>query len=276
MCEPTTLAIGSMAMTAASTGASVLGQMGAQGAAAGQAARSQAQEVYNGQLRAQQQAAQGRYEEETAVQNITLAERRADQARSYGAIAKAGATDALARGEVEATAISRDVTRRTDQTAGTQRAILAAQGTDLSGSPTEILGDTAASGAYDRLTGMANARSNAARAAYGYELQAYESGTLGVYNAELDKTRALNDRDMARLKSTTARPGSTSVDYTPSYAGAGASALAGASNLAEKWWKFQQNDPSGGVFASSPSSVMTDYAALPTATRNPGFESLIS
>lgn len=267
MCEPTTMAVASMAMTAASTGASVMGQMGAQSAAAGQAARGQAQGVYAAQLQAAQQAQQGRYEEEVAVQNIKLAERRGDLARSFSEISKSASRDATARGEVNVDRLRLG----TKQRAGAQRATLAAQGTDLSGSPTDILADTAGAGEFEVVT----ARANAAREAYGYDLSAYESGTLGVYNAELDKARAMTDRDMARVKSA-ARPGSVSVDYQPSYLGAATSALAGGANLAEKWWKFQQNDPSGGVFARSPASTMDAYAALPASSRVPGFESLIS
>lgn len=102
------------------------------------------------------------------------------------------------------------------QQLGQQTARLAAQGTDLEGSPLDILGDTRAAGELDALT----IRANAAREAYGYQAQG-----LGYSNqSTLESTRAAN-----------------SV-YTPNYLGAGGSLLAGASTLAERWKLFQNNN----------------------------------
>lgn len=191
-------AIASMAFSAISTGMSVMGQMNQQ--------QAQAQQ---GQV----MAAQYRYQEQVQRQNQALMERQA--------------LDATQRGEAE------ELKRRmlTQQQIGTQTAGLAGQGTDLEGSPTSILGDTAAVGEYDALT----IRSNAAREAYGYRLQGANYG---------------NDATMLGVKAANSR-------YDPSYLGAGASLLAGASNLGEKWWRFQQN-PTGGPRYNSIDGLIAD------------------
>src|SRR4051812_47954185 len=111
MCEPATLAIASMALTAAGTGMSVMGQMNQQAAAG-------AQQNYMAQMSRQRQA-----------------------------VAEMQARDAVQRGQV-AEQKQRDLT---GQRIGTQQAALAAQGTDLEGSPTDILGDTARAGEQDAL-----------------------------------------------------------------------------------------------------------------------------
>lgn len=178
------VSMASLAMTAASTGMGVMGQIGQQNAQASAAAASQAQAVYQAQV---------------ARQNEELMRRQA--------------VDAIQRGQV-----AEDNRRRlTGQQIGQQTAALAGQGTDLEGSPIEVLGDTAAAGELDAQT----IRANAAREAYGYQVQG-----LG-YNSQaiLESTRAANST------------------YTPNYLGAGASLLAGASSLGEKWWRFQQNAP---------------------------------
>lgn len=179
-----TIAIASMAMSALSTGVGFVGQMQQQQAQAQQAQINQANLNYQAQVQ-----------------------------RNNAALAERQAADAVQRGRVE-----EDKRRMlTQQQIGQQTARLAAQGTDLEGSPTDILSDTAATGELDALT----IRSNAAREAYGYKLQGL--------NYEADAT----------LKTASAANSS----YSPNYLGAGASLLAGASNLGEKWWKFQQNDP---------------------------------
>ncbi|MDB5487092.1 MAG: hypothetical protein JWQ58_807 [Reyranella sp.] len=182
----TTAAVISLGMSAASTVAGFAGQIRQQEAQQQQAAIAQAQAVYQSQI---------------ARQNQTLAQRQAD--------------DALQRGKV-AEANRRNLAK---QQLGTQTAGLAGQGTDLEGSPTDILGDTAAAGEFDAQT----IRANAAREAYGYTIQAQGYGNTAI----LESTRAAN-----------------SV-YTPNYLGAGASLLAGASTLGEKWYRFRQNNPSG-------------------------------
>lgn len=120
MCEPisaSTLAIASMAIGAAGTGLSFVGQLN-------------------------QQAAMG-------AQQSYLAQ----QARQRQAIAEWQARDATQRGEV-AVDKQRAITA---QRIGTQQATLAGQGTTLEGSPTDILGDTARAGEQDALTLRSNA-----------------------------------------------------------------------------------------------------------------------
>ncbi len=183
MCDPVSIGIASVAMSAIGTGAGFLGQMQQQSAMSQQASIQQANLNYQ----AQQQR-----------NNATVAQQQAD--------------DAIARGKVE------EQKRRmlTQQQIGTQTAALAGQGTDLEGSPTDILGDTKATGELDALT----IRNNAAREAYGYTMQAYG------YN---------ND---ATLKTTSAG----NSTYSPNYMGAGASLLAGASTVADKW-SFYNKSP---------------------------------
>jgi hypothetical protein len=164
-------AAASLALGAIGTGLSVKGQMDSQAAAG-------AQQGYMAQLaRQREQAAQ-------------------QQAR-----------DAVLRGEI-AEQKQRDLTA---QRIGTQTAALAAQGTDLEGSPTDILGDTARSGEQDALT----IRNNAKREAWHYENQA----------AGYDADAALRE------------------SFEPSYLGAGASLLMGASSLADKWDRFKHTEP---------------------------------
>lgn len=185
-----TAAIISLGATALSTGLGVVGMIGQQNAQA---------EAANAN------AAQGRYLAQVAQQNQELMRRQE--------------ADALQRGKVA----EENRRRQTALQIGQQTAGLAAQGTDLEGSPTDILGDTAAAGELDART----LRANAAREAYGYQVQGLGYGST----ATLEATRALNSR------------------YTPNYLGAGASLLAGASTLSDKWRRFQQNapGPSGAV-----------------------------
>lgn len=180
-----TAAILSLGATALSTGLGVVGMVGQQQAQAQAASAAQAQ---------------ARYQAQVAQQNQELARRQA--------------ADATQRGQV-----AEDNRRR--QTAlqiGQQRAGLAAQGTDFTGSETDILGDTAAAGELDART----IRANAAREAYGYTVQGLGYGNT----AALETARAANST------------------YTPNYLGAGASLLSGAATLSDKWRRFQQNNPS--------------------------------
>lgn len=169
------LPIASLALGAVGTGLSVVGQMN-------------------------QQAAMG------AQQNYL-----AQQSRQRQMLADQQARDAIQRGQV-AEQKQRDLTA---QRIGTQQAALAAQGTDLAGSPTDILGDTARAGEQDALT----IKNNAAREAWGYQVQG------AGYGAD------------ASMRDT----------FRPSYLGAGSSLLMGASSLADKWAKFQQTDPTGST-----------------------------
>lgn len=180
MCDPISLAVGSLALTAVSTGAGVMGQMGQQQAQAQAASAAQAQAVYQAQV---------------ARQNQALMDRQAADAKQRGEVAEENRR------------------RVTAQQIGQQRAALAGQGTDFTGSETDILGDTAAAGELDART----IRANAAREAYGYQVQGLGFGST----AALESTRAANST------------------YTPNYLGAGASLLSGASTLSEKWRNFQ-------------------------------------
>ncbi|WP_428659509.1 virion core protein, T7 gp14 family [Reyranella sp.] len=162
----------SLGLSAIGTGASVLGQINQQAAAG-------AQQGYLAQLARQRQQ---------------LAEQQA--------------RDAIQRGQV-AEQKQRDLTA---QRIGTQTAALAAQGTDLEGSPTDILSDTARAGEQDALT----IRNNAKREAWSYEMQA----------AGYDADAALRE------------------SFEPSYLGAGTSLLMGASSLADKWDRFMHTRPS--------------------------------
>ncbi|CAN5192135.1 hypothetical protein BH10PSE6_BH10PSE6_16920 [soil metagenome] len=171
MSAATTAAVASMALSAVGTGMSFMGQINAQAAAG-------AQQAYMVQLARQRQQ---------------LAEQQA--------------RDAVLRGQI-AEQKQRDLT---GQRIGTQTAMLAAQGTDLEGSPTDILADTARAGEQDALTH----RANAAREAWGYQVEA----------AGFAADAALRE------------------SFEPSYLGAGASLLLGASSIADKWSKFKSTEP---------------------------------
>jgi hypothetical protein len=108
--------------------------------------------------------------------------------------------------------------RVTQQHISRQTATLAAQGTDLEGSPIEILSDTGAAGELDARA----IRANASREAYGYQIQGHGYGNQVI----LEKTRAANST------------------YTPNYLGAGASLLSDASTLADRWRPFLISSPS--------------------------------
>jgi len=140
-------------------------------------------------------AAQAVYQSQVAGQNQEIMKRRADEALQQGRAAEENSR------------------RLTSQRIGAQTARLAAQGTDLEGSPADILGDTASAGEVDALA----LRAKAARDAYDYQVAAVGYGSAGV----LETTRALN------------------TTYVPNYLGAGSSLLLGASSLADRWRNFQ-------------------------------------
>lgn len=170
----------SLGLSAVSTAAGFAGQLKQQEASQQQANQAQAQAVYQAQV-----------------------------ARQNEAVAQRQAADALQRGLVA------EMSRRTQlrQQLGSQLARLAGQGTDLEGSPADILGDTAAAGEQDAMT----LRSNASREAYGYRLRAMGFGGEAAL--------------LAARTGNAASAGST--------LGAGASLLAGASALAERWNRFK-------------------------------------
>lgn len=111
------------------------------------------------QQQAQAQATQSNYLAQVARNNQLAAQRNA--------------TLALQQGEADA----QKSQLKTAQTIGSQRAALAAQGGDVdSGSPLDIVGDTARAGYSDTAT----IRNNAALKAYNYNLQA--DGALASAN----------------------------------------------------------------------------------------------
>lgn len=169
-----------LALTALSTIMGVVGQVGQQNAQAQAASLN---------------AAQARFRAQVAAQNQTLMEQKASDATQGGRTAEESRRHLTAR------------------QVGQQQARLAAQGTDLEGSPSDILGDTAAAGEVEALA----VRSQAARQAYEHRIAGVGYGNSGV----LESSRALNST------------------YQPNYLGVGASLLSSASTLAEKWRNFQ-------------------------------------
>lgn len=118
---------------------------------------SGAQAVLGAEQQAQQAAAQQNQRAYQASYQTAVA-RNAAQASEYNA------QDAERRGAVE----EGRQRRKTSLLLGTQQARLAAQGSDLAGSPLDILGDTAALGEEEVLA----ARYQAAREAWGQRIQA--------------------------------------------------------------------------------------------------------
>jgi hypothetical protein len=140
---PAALPIAGLVLSAASTVAGAIGQIGQQNAQAQAASVNAAQAIYRSQV---------------ARQNQALTEQRAEEALQRGQIAEEN---------------SRRVTR---QRVGAQTARLAGQGTDLEGNPTDILGDTAAAGEVEART----LRANAARNAHGFRVTGVSYGNSGV------------------------------------------------------------------------------------------------
>jgi hypothetical protein len=181
----TMLAGASLAMGAVSTGMSAIG-------GANQAAASAAQANYQAQV-----------------------------ARNNQMVAQWNAQRALQQGEVDAD----NQNLKTAQLKGSQRAALAAEGGDVdSGSPLDIVADTARAG----YTDAATIRSNAALQAYGYQVQA--AGDAGTASA--DSAAAVN--------------GLANLPF-----GVGSSLLSGASSVAGKYAEWSKP---GGLLASTPSS----------------------
>lgn len=190
MCEPisaTTLAAISIASTVASIGMSIYGQI------------------------QQSTAQQAQYGYQAAVM------------RNNASIAEMQANDATERGKV-AEARQR---QRTAQIMGTQLAGLAGQGTEISGSASDILGDTAAAGEFDALT----IRGNAAREAWGYRARGAE------YSAQANA------------------PGPAGL----SGLSVGASLLAGGGQVADKWYRYGLN--TGGGMGGYGSAAYTAAAS---------------
>jgi len=228
----TMIAGAGLGLSAVGTGMNIMGQMGAQSAAAGQASQQRAMAVYQAQVQAAAQARQAQWEKAMAEQKKQIAER--------------ASADARARGESAALKSRLE----TNVLAGGQRARLAAQGTDFTGSEVDVLADTYGAGEYE----VSVIRNNAVREAYGYDLQA------------VDAQNAIN---LAQAKDDNARPGVVWVDYQPSNYGAAATAISGASDLAAKWWKFQQALP--GTANTAMSNYLTNTGRDPSYQGGGGF-----
>lgn len=181
-----TLAYASLAMGALGTGMNVMGQM------------------------QQGQAQSAMYGYQAAVM------------RNNQQIAEMQAADALKRGLIAET----QQREKGAQRQSTMLAGLAGQGTDISGSATDILGDAAASTEFDALT----ARANAAKEAWGYRVKALDAGN----NVSLSM----------------AQQGASG-----SLLGAGGALIGGAGSVADKWYKYGR----GGAFGIAADGGKASY-----------------
>lgn len=195
----TVIAGAGLATSVAGTAMSAIGQ--------GQAASAQAA--------AQSQAAS--YQAQVARNAQTVANWNADNARKVGII-------------------NEDQQRqKTGLISGAQKAALAAQGGDVtSGSAVDILGDTARAGEMDAQT----IRSNAARTAWGYQVQASGAGAQA---------------GLLDMQSQVAANSTANLPF-----GIGSTLLGGASSVASKWQAFSANNPSGPNSYASISGLMAD------------------
>jgi hypothetical protein len=176
-CGATTIAAVGLATTVAATGASAYGQM----------------------QKGQADAAQASYQSGVARRNQMLAQQNADRATQQGEV------DAQNQG------------LKTRQIMGGQKASLAAQGGDIdSGSPANIIGDTAMAG-YSDQEGL---RYNAAMKAYAYQVQGAGAG------ASADNLQ---------------RASTASTDSLPF--GVGSTILGGAAKGAGQWYSYMKNNP---------------------------------
>lgn len=142
-------------------------------------------------------------------------EYQAQVARNNQTIASQYSQQAIADGENKVAAKQ----QQTAQMIGAQRAAMAANGVDLdSGSPLRLQEDSAKLGNLDALT----IRNNAAREAYGYQLQ----GLSYAQQAQLDQSAADNAVTAGNLN-------------------AFSSIVGGASSLGSKWLDYKKS----GVFA---------------------------
>lgn len=140
---------------------------------------------------------------------------QAGMMRNQQLIAQKNAEEALKRG-----AIAEEQQRlKTGQIIGSQRAALASQGADINtGSPLDIQTDTARAGEQDALT----IRSNSAREAYNYQVQASGAGAQA----------GLLDMQSANA--------TASLPFT-----VGSTLLGTASSVAGKWadWQYKGSKP---------------------------------
>lgn len=179
MCEPVTI----------STTTMMVASMAASAMAAGVSAYGSVQQGKAQEKQADYQAAVGR-------NNAIIAERQATDAEERGAAAELSQR------------------RQTAALAGKQRAGMAANGLDLSsGSPLDILGDTAQFGELDALT----VRSNAAREAWGFRNQ---------------RDQFTSDAGATKIAGRNAK--------SASYIGAGSSLLSSAGTVAGNWSTYKK------------------------------------
>lgn len=161
---------------------------------------STAMSAYGAQQQANAQAQAAQYQAQVALNNQKIAGQYAQQA--------------IADGENKVAAKQ----EQTSQMIGAQRAAMAANGVQLdSGSPLRLQEDTAKLGNVDALT----IRNNAAREAYGYQLQGVSYGQ----QAQLDEATASNAVTAGNLNMFS-------------------SIVGGASSIGSKWIDFKK----GGVF----------------------------
>lgn len=154
-------------------------------------------------------SAVGQYQQGQAAK--AQAEFQAGVARNNQIVAERQADDALERGRLA----EQQKRLQIAQLGGRQRASFAASGVALDeGSPLDILGDTAAFGAYDLLS----IRSNAGREAYGYRQKAADFGTE------------------AGLLSASGR-----AQAQGGLLDAGKTLLGGAGSFADKWYRFKRS-----------------------------------
>lgn len=151
MCEPVTLtAIGAGIATYAGATATVVGLTTLETVALASTVASGVMAAGGAIKQGQAQKAQANYQSQVEKNNATIAGWQAEDATKRGAIAEQRQRLQVAR------------------LAGTQRAAYGSSGVELSsGSPLDVLGDTAQLGELDALT----IRSNAEREAYGFRAQ---------------------------------------------------------------------------------------------------------
>lgn len=142
-------------------------------------------------------------------------------ARNNQIIAERQAEDAVKRGDIAAD----EQRRKTARIAGAQKAAIGASGIALdSGTPMDIFGDTAAFGELDALT----IKSNAAREAYGYQVQGMNFEAEGA---------------MARTRGNNAQ--------RASYIQAGSTLLGGAAQAGDMYNRYYGRTPAPSSSSSS-------------------------
>lgn len=145
-------------------------------------------------------------------------------------VAEWQAADAVARGNTEAA----NVRRKYAAMQGTQAASLAARGLDISeGSANALLTDTDFFGAYDQ----AITKSNAAREAWGYKVQAGNfAGDAAAYSAQADARNPLLEGVMAGAKAYASGGGSFGAGGGPGQTSGGSDLINNSSTVDPRWY----------------------------------------